>query len=80
MSFNYQYVDTYYKSCYSDDQSVNSGGTHFNYGYPSEAGYGFGQAIASSSSASVFVGPNQLSASVVRFCVCIFMYLCTACV
>ena len=53
MSDRYQYVDTYYRSSYSDGESVDSGATHFNYGYPSEACYGFGQGKASSSLASV---------------------------
>ena len=60
MSDRYQYVDTYYRSRYSECESVDSGATHFNYGYPSEACYGFGQATASSSSASVLVEPNHL--------------------
>ena len=78
MSDRYQYVDTYYRS-YSDGESVDSGGTHFNYGYP-EACYGFGQATASSSSASVLVEPNQLPRNVVRFCAysCIFvLHVCS---
>ena len=80
MSDRYQYVDTYYRSRYSDGQSVDSGATHFNYGYPSEACYGFGQATASSSSAYVLVGPNQLPANVVRFYAysCIFvLHVCS---
>ena len=72
MSDHYQYVDTYYTSSYPDGESVNSGATRFNYGYPSQACYGFGQATASSSSASVFVGPN-----VVRFCACTCNFACT---
>ena len=72
MSDHYQYVDTYYTSSYPDGESVNSGATRFNYGYPSQACYGFGQATASSSSASVFVGPN-----VVKFCACTCNFSCT---
>ena len=80
MSDHYQYVDTYYRSSYSDGESVDSSATHFKYGYPSEACYGFGQATASSLSASVLVGPNQLPANVVRFCAysCIFvLHVCS---
>ena len=67
MSDHYQYVDTYYRSSYSDGENMDSGATHFNYGYPSEACYGFGQATASSPSASVLVEPNQLPRNVERF-------------
>ena len=72
MSDHYQYVDTYYRNSYSDGESVNFGATHFNY----QACYGFGQATASSSSESVFVGPNQLPANLVRFCA--YSCICTA--
>ena len=79
MSDHYQYVDAYYKGSYRDGGSVNSGATHFNYGYPSQAIYGFGQATASLSSASVFVGPNQLPANLVRFCACTCIFVLHVC-
>ena len=80
MSDHYQYVDTYYTSSYPDGESVNSGTTRLNYGYPSQACYGFpGQATASGSSASVFVGPNQLPANVVRFCACTCIFVLHVC-
>ena len=47
-------MDTYYKSSYSDGESVNSGAIYFNYGYPSEACYGFGQATATCSDSGRF--------------------------
>ena len=37
MSDHYQYVDTYYRSSYSNAERVDSGASHFNYGYPSKA-------------------------------------------
>ena len=79
MSDHYQYVDAYYKSSYPDGESVNSGATRFNYGYHSQACYGFGQATASSSLASVFVGSNQLPANLVRFCACTCIFVLHVC-
>ena len=43
MSDHYQY--TYYRSNYSDGKSVNSGATHFNYGYGQWCSWGGGSKI-----------------------------------
>ena len=70
MSDHYEYMDAYYRSSHPDGESVDSGATRFNYGAPCshEGDYGFGQALASGFSASVFAGPSQMSANMVKFC------------
>ena len=73
MSDHYQYVDTYYRSSYSDGENMDSGATHFNYGYPSEACYGFDKV-------KQVVRWRLLPHNVVRFCahLCIFvLHVCS---
>lgn len=65
MSEPYHYLDSFYRSTYSPNgESVDSGSTNFQYGFsPSHPSFGFGEAVASTSSARASTLPQIQTAS-----------------
>ncbi len=70
MADHYHYLDSFYRSsCSPDgDESVDSGSTNFQYGFPPyHPSFGFGQAVASTSSACASIRPTQTPSHTVWF-------------